>query len=265
MDFEFINNLMTQLQGQNIFKYGFTGAKALAFAFLAFRFFETYLKNFENDNPPVGSVLNVLGYGLIIMSGDWIMDSIESIFAGVDASMHTTSSDLYTDLMQSLQLEMKSFYDGCEYWYDYIAATMIGAVSLFLILVALLLAVLCKIADLSLTAGFLLQRVFIIQFLKFVFPLALAFSTLNKMDNLFYSWIRRYIGVFILGIAYIGIINFSSLLQTSLNDAFTEEWLIGVGQFTWFSFGAIITIIVVTTVKFKLFSAVTNYVLSYFS
>ena len=49
MDFEFINTLISKLHSQNIFKYAFTGAKVLALAFLCFRFFETYLKNFESE------------------------------------------------------------------------------------------------------------------------------------------------------------------------------------------------------------------------
>lgn len=265
MDFEFINNLIAQLQGQNIFKYAFTGAKILAMAFLCFRFFETYLKNFENETPPIGSVLNILGYGLIIMSGDWIMTSIETLFAGVDSSMHTTTSDLYSDLFDNIWMESTTIFDGCEAWYDYIAAGCLGLISLVFLLVTAILAMLCKLADLSVTASYLLQRIFIIKFLQFVFPLALAFSTLNKMDNLFFGWIRRYIGVFLLGIAYIGIINFTGIVQTSLSTAFANEDIFPALSFMNFSFGTMIAVVVTVGIKIKLFQSVTSYILSFFS
>ena len=265
MDFEFINTLIAQLQGQNIFKYTFTGAKVLALAFLCFRFFETYLKNFENESPPVGAVLNVLGYGLIIMSGDWIITSIESLFAGVDTAMQSTSSDLYADLFDTIWIEIQNTFDGCEAWYDYLAAICLDIVSVIFLIIMGILALLCKLADLSVTASFLLQRVFILKLLQFIFPLALAFSTLSKMDNLFYGWIRRYIGIFILGIAYIGIINFAGIVQTSLSNAFAHEEVFPALSFMSFSFGTIIAIVVTVAIKIKLFSSVTSYVLSFFS
>lgn len=265
MDFEFINILIGKLESANIFKYLFTGSKVLAMAFLCFRFFETYLKNFENETPPIGSVLNILGYGLIIMSGDWIMTSIESLFAGVDTAMHSTSSDLYEDLFNSIWLEIQDTYKGCTRWYDYIAPTFLNLISIIFLIFTSILAMLCKLADLSVTASYLLQRIFIIKFLQFVFPLALAFSTLSKMDNLFYSWIRRYIGVFLLGIAYIGIINFADIVQASIVTSFADETLFPALSVMNSSFGAIIAVVVTLGIKIKLFQAITSYILSFFS
>ncbi|MDV4099078.1 hypothetical protein CMT22_17790 [Elizabethkingia anophelis] len=263
MDFDFINTLINSLQSQNIFKYAFTGTKVLAMAFLLFRFLETYIKNFETESPQIGGILTVLGSGLMIMSGGWIIDFIENLFAGIDTSMHSTSSDLYTQLMENIWLKYSQIFEGCDAWYDYIGTAVGAILDIIFIFLALIIAVFGKVADLSITAGYLVQRVFILQLLKFLFPLMLAFGTFSKMENMLYSWIKRYIGIFILGIAYIGIINFMSLIQGSLLSQFGK---IDDGFFDQsYGSGVLITIVVTITIKIKLLHSVTSYVMSMFS
>ncbi|UTG66821.1 type IV secretion system protein (plasmid) [Elizabethkingia anophelis] len=266
MDFEFINTLINSLKSQNIFNYAFTGTKVLAMAFLLFRFLETYIKNFETESPQIGGVLTVLGSGLMIMSGGWIIDSIENIFAGVDAKMHGTSSDLYTDLMNNIWMKFEELFEGCDAWYDYISAVAGSLISIIFLVIGALLAILAKIADLSITAGYLVQRIFILQLLKFLFPLMLAFGTFTKMENMLYSWIKRYIGMFILGIAYIGIINFTSLIQSAVSSQFSgTDFGTGSSGIVDFGFGILVTIIITITIKIKLLHSVTSYVMSMFS
>lgn len=65
---------------------------------------------------------------------------------------------------------------------------------------------------------YLLQRLFLIQLFKFIFPLVIAFSTLDKMSDMFYRWIKIYIGLFVLGIAYIAIVKFSVIIYDTLAD-----------------------------------------------
>ena len=107
-----------------------------------------------------------------------------------------------------------------------------------------------------------MQRVFILQLLKFLFPLAIALSTYSGTQKLFHSWILRYIGIFILGIAYIGIINGTSLLQRALLNQFGADNSFGDGMS--FSAGILITMIVTFTIKVKLFSSITSYVMGMF-
>lgn len=266
MDFDFINSLMNSLKATNVFNYAFTGSKILALAFLTFRFFETYLKNFDNESPQIGNLLTVAGSGLMIMSGSWIIDSIETIFAGVDAKLSSTSSDLYANLMDDIWIKFRELFAGCEEWYDYIQAVAASFISIIILLVAAVFAMLAKIADLSVTASYLVQRVFILQLLKFVFPLMLAFGNFSKMETMLYSWIKRYMGVFILGIAYIGVINFMGVVQKSLTSAFDDNIMGTDSQIiVEFSFGTLVAIIVIVTIKIKLLHSVTSYVNGLFS
>lgn len=262
MDFEFINNLSNQLASNNIFKFTFTGAKVLAFAILIFKVLETFTKDFEGSEPKIGNLTSILGYGLVIMSSDWIITSIENVFASVQVVMTNTSSDLYLELDDLIGHRYEVMFgesDSTLYSVNILVSNIPVIVSL---VVSSVIGGLCKLADLSLTAAYLIQRLFILKLLKILFPLALALSTYSGTQKLFHTWILRYIGVFVLGIAYIGIIGMTSMVQSALLAQFGTGELYSDGMA--FAVGILITIIVTFTVKVKLFAMATNYVMGMF-
>ncbi|MBQ0152282.1 MAG: hypothetical protein KBS61_05250 [Chryseobacterium sp.] len=265
MDFEFINELTRQLSSTNIFLYSFAGAKILAFALLMFQVLETFSKDFEGKEPKIGNIMSLFGYGLIIMSSDWIMLSIEDVFAGVDTAMSTTSSDLFEQLNSEVAAKLDNIFLGCEDAFDYMGAFFANLIVVVMLLVTWLIGGLCKLADMSITASYLVQRIFILKFLQFLFPLAVALSTYKGTAKLFSTWILRYIGIFILGIAYIGIINITELLQSTIISQFD----INSGSYgvigntvdgSIFSAGILVAMILTFTIKIKLFATVTSYV-----
>lgn len=268
MDFSFINELIKELNNTDIFRYSFTGVKILAFALLSFRLIESFFKTTIDGDNRMGNVFSIAGYAVIIMSSDWIIDSIEDIFSGLDIVMGSTKSDLFFELSDIVQERMDLLFLGADNWWDKVSVFISSIITIIGLLLALILGALFKLADLSITAGYLVQRVFIIQLLKFLFPLAIALSTFSGTQKFFYSWILRYIGVFILGIAYIGIINLSSLIQNILmrqfdvhyGDTMSGETL----SISLFSSGLIITVVVVFVIKIKLLNSVTSYVLGMF-
>jgi hypothetical protein len=265
MDFTFINALMQQLEGTNIFKYTFAGTKILAFALLTFRILEAFSKDFDSKDPKVGNILSLLGYGLIIMSSDWIMTSIEHVFAGVDTTMNSTSSDLFETLNAQVKKKIDNMFKRAEDVWDYMGIFFSNIVMFVTLLFTWILGGLCKLADLSITASYLVQRIFILKLLQFLFPLAVALSTYNGTAKLFSSWILRYIGVFILGIGYIGIISITEIMQSTIVSQFDT----GGGNYgiigntvdgTIFSAGILVAMIVTFTIKIKLFGMVTSYI-----
>lgn len=272
MDFTFINELMKSLEANNIFRYTFTGSKILAFGLLAFRILETFIRDFDSKEPKIGNVMTIMGYGLIIMSSDWIIGNIEDIFATVDTTMGNTESDLYNQLNEKINQEFTLMFEMNEDWWEIIGDFIIMIESVAVYLVAMILGGLFKIADLSLTASYLVQRIFILKLLQFLFPLTIALSTYRGTEKLFHTWILRYIGVFILGIAYIGIINIMPIIQNSLMNQWStySSWNVNGGEAVTehyndlFAIGILVTVIVVFTIKVKLFSVVTNYVMSMF-
>ena len=256
MDFSFINDLTQALNSNNIYQFSFTGAKILALGLLALKVLDMFVKeNFDNQELKIGNLASILGYGLIIMSSDWIITSIEDTFAGVDVAMQNTSSNLYKELDDLIRKKVTEMVGDAEDGWDYAGVILSNFFVMLSMVFAMLLGGLCKLAD-------LVQRVFILQLLKFLFPLAIALSTYSGTQKLFHSWILRYIGIFILGIAYIGIINGTSLLQRALLNQFGADNSFGDGMS--FSAGILITMIVTFTIKVKLFSSITSYVMGMF-
>lgn len=272
MDFAFINDLITKLESTNIFTFTFVGGKVVALLFLLLRLMDVITKDNMDGNIKIGNSFATLGFGFIIMSSDWVIKGIEKAFSQVDKQIATTDSDLYVKLAEELTKKYdKIFIDavvesGTFHQMAILEAFFLNSESIFLIACASVIAGLCKIADLSITAGYLLQRVFIVKLLQFLFPLAIAFSTSTQLGKFFYSWIMRYIGVFILGIAYIGIIKFTGIVSTSLVNQFDISPTKGVNSTSLqiYSFGLLVTIIVTFTIKVKLFQSVTTYINSMF-
>lgn len=271
MDFDFINRLIQILEHNNIFKYAFTGSKVLAFGLLSFRVLEMFAKDFEGKTPKIGNLMSIFGYGLVIMSSDWIMTSIENIFASLDVTMHSTKSDLYEQLLTRVGQEFDDMFHSYDV-FELIGNLIIGIESVITLIIAMILGALFKIADLSITASYLVQRVFILKLLQFLFPLVVALSTYRGTEKLFHTWILRYIGIFILGIAYIGIINIMPIIQDTLLSQWTtyNSWnvkgqeVVSENYNDLFAIGILVTVIVVFTIKVKLFSMVTSYVMGMF-
>lgn len=263
MDFAFINELSNMVSSNNIFKFTFTGAKVLAFAILIFKVLETFTKDFEGSEPKIGNLTSILGYGLVIMSSDWIITSIENVFASVQVVMTGTSSDLYVDLNSLVRERYTEMFQDAEDELDMVGIVFSSIPTIVSLIITYLIGGLCKLADMSITASYLIQRLFILKLLKILFPLALALSTYSGTQKLFHTWILRYIGVFVLGIAYIGIIGITSMVQSTLLAQFGSD----IGMFTdgtSFAVGILVTMIVVFTVKIKLFSVATSYVMGMF-
>lgn len=155
-------------------------------------------------------------------------------------------------------------FKGAKAWYEYLGVFLRNLGSLLILGLTFLLGGLCKIADLSITASYLVQRIFILQLLKFLFPLAVALSTYSGTQKLFHTWILRYIGIFILGIAYIGIIRISSMVQGALVRQFDVNTGVSEVDGGFFAGGLLIAMIVTFTIKIKLFSTATSYVMGMF-
>lgn len=268
MNFDFINDLRLLLLENNIFMFVITGSKALALVFITFKFLDGMLSNLGDQNIKLNSMTKYIAYAFFIVISDFIPDMIENTFSVVDSAMAGTSSDLYTKLNDSLVEQWETVTSDCEDWMDYIGVIFSSITFVIFYIVACLLMVFCKIADLSMTSAYLLIRIFLLQFMKFVFPIIIALSALDSQKDLLAKWIRKYIGLFILGIAYIAIIRFCDLVQTAVQKQFTtsagNDILSGMQSLNVFSFGMIITIVLVFTVKVKLFSSVTSFVSNLF-
>ncbi|WP_134344425.1 hypothetical protein [Flavobacterium psychrophilum] len=268
MNFEFINELRLLLKDNNVFMFLITGGKTLALVLLSFKFFDGVIGNIGEDNQKLNNLPKFVAYAFFIVSSDWIVEIIENSFSVIDIAMGSTSNTLYTQLNDSLIQEWNNTMAGCEDWMDYTGVIMSSLFFVIFYIIAVLLMAICKIADLSMTCGYLLSRVFIIELMKVIFPLIIALSTLDFTKDLLGRWIKKYIGLFILGLGYIGIIHFTELVQKALINQFTVNDANGLNSGSSlgiFTFGMIVTIIVVFTLKVKLFQQVTSFISNFFA
>jgi hypothetical protein len=267
MDFTFIEELRRLLEHNNIFGWSFllSGCKAMALALLMFKLLNTYISDFDTETPKMGNIFNVIGYACIIMSCDWIIGFIEGLFSQIDGMVATTPSDLFGRMETILQQQMDVYNSDDIGFFD----MTIDIIFSFLFYVCYAIVAFCfKIADLSLTCAFLLTRVFLIQLMKLFFPLVIALSTLDITKDLLGKWIKKYIGLLVLGLAYIAIINFTNVVQDLLVKQFLSEEgsnFASMGYMSPTFVGCLITTIVVFSVKFKLFTMVTSFVTNFFS
>lgn len=267
MDFTFIDELMKMLKGNNIFSYIIIGSKALALTLLTFKFIENFIREIGGENVKLNNLTSYLAYAVFILASDFIPNLIESSFLSLDKVMGSTSTSIYSDLNIELVNQYNYVMDGAEGWMDYIGIVLSSITFIINYIVASLLCCVIYIADMSITSSYLLIRVFLIEFMKMVFPIIIALSTLDITKDLLGRWIKKYIGLFVLGVAYIGIVHFTALMQMALQNQFmvhAGENITGYELGTY-AFGMIITIVVGFTVKVKLFATVTSYVSSLFS
>lgn len=267
IDYSWIGSIQNALNTSPIFSYTIIGAKSLAMAFLLFKIMGHFLSTAENsEKPPIGGLINIIGFGLIIVGSDFIVNMIETLFSGIEVDVKNLGSfntmspatrqlELINETAESMNaIEKTAFYMAVMP--SYIGAFLLVIVSLFFHLI-----------DVAITSLYLLQRLFLIQLFKFIFPLALAFATLDKMSDMFWRWIKIYIGLFVLGIAYIAIIKFSVIIYNTIASK-TDVNLATVAITTEYSklfmteLGALI---VAFSVKIGLMSFVTREVRNYFN
>lgn len=267
IDYSWVSSVQNAINNNSIFAYTITGAKSLAMAFLLFKIMGHFLQTAENEErPPIGGLINIIGFGLIIVGSDFIVNSIEQLFSGIEVDVaqmnnHNTMSpaarqlQLIHEIAENMgSLEKIAFYFG-------VMPNYVGAIALYFV------ASLLHLIDVAITSMYLLQRIFLIQLFKFIFPLAIAFSTLDKMSDMLYRWIKVYIGLFVLGIAYIAIIKFSVVVYDTLADKIDVgvAEIVLTTEFSKVFLAELGALLVAFAVKIGLMGFVTKEVRSYFN
>ena len=126
---------------------------------------------------------------------------------------------------------------------------------------------LLRILDMGVVGMYLVQRVFLLQLFKVIFPFAIAFSTIKNDPDMLLRWVKIYIGLFFLGVAYTAILKFTDTIFT-----FVQERIgLTINQINYdtdlrllfgYSIGALL---ISFMVKFSLFAIVTREVRNFFN
>lgn len=263
MDFEFINSLRQALESYKIFAYSLNSIKVLALAFIVAKIIILIIKKSATEHLDYMELWKLLGYIVLVGSGDYIINGFEEAMTTIDNHIGVKESNLYDELMYKAQQKFDNTIGELSLWGIMNSAGDL-IVGFLLYVIVLILAMLLKLAELSITASYLLQRIFIIELLKFLLPVAIVVSLWEKWENMLISWLKRYFGMIILGIAYIGIINFTQLVQDKIIEQYDSAIYFN-GNYTSWATGALIAVVVVFGIKVKLFAVVTSYINGYFS
>ena len=96
IDYNWILDVQKNINASSLFGAGIVGAKSLAMAFLLFKIMGHFLSTAENsEKPPIGGLINIIGFGLIIVGSDFIITKIESMYSNIDidvASMNNANT-----------------------------------------------------------------------------------------------------------------------------------------------------------------------------
>lgn len=266
MDYSWLTGLNDMVSSAKLFAVTITGAKALAMVWILIKVIKNFIETAENSEvPKIGGIMTIIGYGLIIVSSDWAINVIESMFSGIDVQltapqiMPDNAVKQYLSKIEEGVAEMNVF-DKMSFYISLLPLYLTTGLMIFF-------SELLKILDIGVVGMYLIQRVFLIQLFKVMFPFAIAFSTLSSNADMLVKWIKTYMGLFFLGIAYIAIMKFSDLIfefvQKEAGVTISSiNYDTDIRRIFFYSVGALL---ISFMVKFSLFAIVTKEVRSFFS
>lgn len=270
MGYEFLSELETVLHSNNVFGYVIKGSKTAGTMLLIFKIINTYFED-SIENKILGNRkewLRIFIMFILILASDLIMTTIEQVFYTVNGNLNEVAynNDILDAAMQTLGEQYKNFIDSNDSsWFD--SSTLLANLGSFIAIgFSSLILLIIKIGDLSVTVGTLLVRSFMIQLMKFIFPIIVALSTLDSTKGLLMKWGKIYLAILLLGIIYIGVINFSLTVFTIITNSFingtdtSNTWGIGT-----VAFGIIISGIVSFSLKVALFRRTTDFIIGFFT
>jgi hypothetical protein len=274
MDYDFINQVVSRLNSNPVFTTVITGAKAMALSLLLLKILNTYMTTLEEHDgvPKMGSILQLVGFGFFIVGSDWIIDLIEQVFSGFSFSIssenpfdesYKKAKEYYSHVTK--KPEGGDVFTDIKFFASYIPNAIMAGIVVIISLVLMLL-------DFAVTAVYLLQRLFLLQLFKFLFPFAIALSTTKGFEDMLPRWVKIYIGLFVLGIAYTAIYQFCGIIQDVVQPLLEKQFQIkydpGTDTLPTIEnvFGAsCATILLMLMLKLGLMGAVTKEVRGFFN
>jgi hypothetical protein len=217
MDYAWLIDLNQLISTNNLFSYTIIGAKSLAMALLLFKIIGNFLQTAENSEmPKIGGIISIIGYGLLIVGSDWIVNSIETAFAGIEINI-SEQKPAYDNSIKQYLLEVDtmaddmSAMDRISFYTSLLPLYLTSGLMMFL-------QQIIEVLDFAVVGMYLIQRVFMLQLFKFIFPFAVALATTKGFEEMFTRWIKIYVGLFVLGIAYMAVIKFGGLVYSFIQQ-----------------------------------------------
>ncbi len=260
LDFSFIKMLSEQIRGGlTFYEYTINGLRALAVLFIIVKIIEIVAKFSVSEKDDWSRLFPLVGYIILLCVYPNIMKIAEDGLQKLDELMYKPEhKDLYKSAIDMIWDKIKEEGENMDLFslFDVVGGFI------YMLFVAIVASFL-QVGDYSITASYLLQRVFIIEFLRFVLPLVVVLSLTDKFKNAFVMWIKRFIGMFLLGLSYIAVIKFiikaHEIFVTVNNITVTGD----PTSVTDFGYWSLLGVCFIFTLKVKLLAMVTSYVQSF--
>lgn len=245
------------VESSDFTQYTIIGVQIFASSFIILKLIHAFIKDVSGQNK-MSNVIETFGLIVFISLAPYAITLIEDCFSFVDnaiASHNTNSipSAIKMALIESTMEKETGFISGLNPM-NGINAIIMGLLGV--------VAFLIYAFDSAIFAIFMLERLVLIEFFRFVFPLFIAFIGIDGLRNKYWNWVTSFIGLMILPIPYIAIYHIIEAIQTLLFDMNKSS-----GSAGSLLFNLLITIMILITtvgIKIKLLTGVTEKVTKLF-
>lgn len=243
------HEIQTLVQNSDFSKYSFIGIQVLASTFIILKLIYAWIKDVSGGNK-MNNVLECIGLIVFISLAPYALSGIENAFSFLDDELASFQS---YSMPESFR---KAFYEVESQQEDGWITAIQNVASLLVIGLLGLVGFIVYAIDSSIYAIFILERLIMIEFYRFVFPLFIAYIGIDGLRSKYWHWVTGFLGLMILPIPYMAIYHITLKLQELLfsinrssgdNPVLLDDLLM-----------ALIVMLSVLGLKYKLLTTVTQ-------
>lgn len=203
------NDIKNIVNSSDLVNYTFIGIQVFACTFIILRLINDFVKDVYGGNK-MNNVLQSLGLIVFISIAPYALDGIENSFAFLDDKISNFQIHAIPPAIKDTLIEIEMMQD--DSWYQ----SMVNVGSLIVLSLLVIVGFLAYAIDSAVYAIFILERLIMIEFYRFVFPLFIAFISIDDLRNKYWTWVTGFLGLMLLPIPYMAIYHITLALQNKL-------------------------------------------------
>lgn len=214
LDFDFgtYNDIKNAINSAGIMKYTLIGGQTVAATWVLVKFIHGFIKDTYQGQNKYDNFLENLSLLAFVLLCPYAMDILDNTFSVVEtyikdfkgSKLPTAVKDTLIDTISGNINEAES--SGIMGFF--MSLTEIGLSDLLLGFMNILLGIVAFILwaiDSAIFAIFYTERLIILEFYRFIFPMFVAFVGFDGLRNDYLKWVKGFIGILILPIPYIAV------------------------------------------------------------
>lgn len=248
------NDIKNIVNNSDFASYTIIGIQVFASTYIILKLIYAFIKDVYGGNK-MTNVLECFGLIVFISIAPYAISAMENGFSFLDDKIASFQTYAIPPAIKQALMESQTMQDS-----TFGVLTDLG--SIILIGILTIVGFLVYAVDSAIYAMFIMERLIMIEFYRFVFPLFIAFISIDGLRNKYWHWITGFLGLLILPIPYMAIYHIILALQNLLFDlnrsnpsdpALLMDLLV-----------CIVVMLTTLGLKYKLLSTVTNKVAKLF-